>query len=64
MERDITDKDKRMARVCEMCPVCRRARKKQRGLAFRFVKHMEEGVCPFCQAYERVHGRKPHEASR
>jgi hypothetical protein len=41
--------------------VCRRAREKQRGLAYWFVKHVEGGFCPYCQAYEKVYGRKAHE---
>ena len=53
--------DKALARVCANCPVCRRARKRQRGLAFRLVKRVEAGLCPFCRAYERVHGRPAHE---
>jgi len=56
----ITDKDKKMARICENCPVCRHARKKQRGIAFQFVRAIEGRLCPFCQAYEKVHGRKAH----
>jgi hypothetical protein len=30
-------------------------------MAFQFVKSVEEGICPFCRAYERVNGRKAHE---
>jgi hypothetical protein len=30
-------------------------------MVFDFVKHVEQGVCPFCAAYERVHGQKAHE---
>lgn len=59
--REITDKDRAMARKCVECPVCGHARKKQRGLAFFFVKRIEGNVCPFCKAYERVYGRKAHE---
>ncbi len=51
-----------LAKVCENCPACRTARKHQAGAAFRFVKAVEGSVCPFCQAYERVHGRKAHES--
>lgn len=58
----ISSLDRTLARVCETCPVCRTARNNQRGLAYRFVKGVEGGVCPFCMAYERVHGRKAHEA--
>ncbi len=58
---EITDKDRRRAEQCLACPVCRRARAKQRGLAFWVVKHVEGGVCPSCRAYEKVYGRKAHE---
>jgi hypothetical protein len=57
----ITDKDREMAKRCASCPVCNLARQKQRGLAFWFVKRVEEGVCPYCKAYEKVYGRKAHE---
>lgn len=57
----ITATDRKLALVCVNCPVCRRARKTQRGLAFAVVKRVEEKVCPFCRAYERVYGRKSHE---
>ena len=60
-ERQITDKDREMARKCQECPVCATARRKQRGLAFWFVTKIESRFCPYCQAYERVHGRKAHE---
>jgi len=62
MEGSITDKDRKMALMCLKCPVCSRARTKQKGLAFWFVKNIEEGYCPFCAAYERVYGKKAHEA--
>jgi hypothetical protein len=57
----IADRDRSMAKICESCPVCRHARRKQQGVAFRFVKTIENQICPFCQAYEKVHGRKAHE---
>jgi hypothetical protein len=53
--------DRALAKVCLTCPVCRQARKKQNGLAYRFVQKVEGAVCPFCRAYARVHGRKSHE---
>lgn len=53
--------DLKLARVCELCPVCCYARKKQQGLAFSFVKGIEQDICPFCRAYQRVHGRKAHQ---
>ena len=60
-ETEITSLDRALAKVCESCPVCRPARSNQQGLANRFVKGVEERICPFCRAYERVHGRKAHE---
>jgi hypothetical protein len=53
--------DATCARISENCLVCKHARKKQRGLAYWLVKHVEGRLCPFCKAYEKVHGRKSHE---
>lgn len=50
-----------MARKCETCPMCRQARRTQQGVAFGLVKNVEAKLCPFCRAYERVHGRRAHE---
>lgn len=60
-EDNITEKDKEMAKRCVECPLCRRARKKQKGIAFWFVKTIEGSLCPYCKAYERVYRRKAHE---
>ncbi len=49
--------DQWLARVCECCPVCRQARCKPKGIAYRFVRRVEKDICPFCRAYERVNGR-------
>ena len=57
----IREGDRSLARVCEHCPVCRQARNRQKGAAYRFVRTVEGDLCPFCKAYERVHGRKAHE---
>lgn len=57
----ITETDKAMAKICVKCPVCRHASKKQRGLAYSFVRSIEGGICPFCKAYEKVYGKKAHE---
>jgi hypothetical protein len=57
----ITDKDRNLAQRCLECPVCNRARRKQRGIAFWFVKVIEGAFCPYCKAYEKVYGRKAHE---
>ena len=57
----ITDKDRERAKACLNCPVCKRAREKQRGVAFWVVKHVEGALCPNCKAYNKVYGRKAHE---
>lgn len=49
-----------LAQICRHCPVCRRARQRQRGVAFGLVKTVERRLCPFCRAYERIHGRPAH----
>ena len=53
-----------LARICANCPVCRQARRKQRGVAFQIVKHVETKVCPACRAYAKVTGRQAHEPIR
>ena len=58
----VSEKDKQMAERCLTCPVCLHARKKQRGIAYWFVKNIENGICPYFAAYERVYGKKAHEA--
>lgn len=50
-----------LAAVCVHCTLCHHARKRQRGLAFMLVCKVEERLCPFCRAYQRVYGRKAHE---
>ena len=57
----ITDKDRKRAKQCLECAICKRAREKQRGFAFWFVKKIESGICPACKAYEKVYHRKAHE---
>jgi len=58
---DITPLDRTLAGICELCPVCRQARRSQAGIAFAIVKNIETSLCPFCRSYERVHGVKAHE---
>lgn len=53
--------DRLLAGVCRNCPICRRARRRQSGLAFWLVKKVEHTFCPFCRAYGRVYGRKTYE---
>jgi len=57
----VSEQDRALAQKCVNCPICSRARTKQRGVAFWFVKNIEGGFCPACQAYERVYGQKAHE---
>jgi len=56
-----TRRDQILASVCVNCPVCRRARRNQRGLAYALVTKVEGRICPFGRSYERFHGRKSHE---
>ena len=58
---DVTSLDRSLARMCELCPVCRHASLSQKGLAYTIVKTVEVNICPFCRAYEKVHGKKAHE---
>ncbi len=60
-DQQITDRDRELAAGCAKCPVCRTARRKQRGLCFWFVSMIEGRYCPQCKAYEKVYGRKAHE---
>ncbi len=60
-DKSISDKDRQLAQQCLKCPICRRARDKQRGFFFWFVKKLEGRVCPACKAYEKVYGKKAHE---
>jgi len=57
----ITEKDKKRARACLACPLCKYARRKQKGIIHWFVRAIEGWLCPQCRAYERVTGRKAHE---
>lgn len=61
MTPEVSALDKALAKVCEWCPVCLHARYHQKGVLFDFVRTGERDICPFCKAYERVHGRKAHE---
>ena len=56
----ITDRTRALAERSANCVVCQRARRQQAGFAFWVVRTFE-GLCPFCRAYEQVHGRKSHE---
>jgi len=58
----ISKLDRALANVCRNCPVCRHARRRQTGLAFLLVNQVEQHLCPFCRAYERVYGRKAHQS--
>ena len=42
------------------CPVCKRARKKGKGVLYLLVK-LESKLCPFCRAYEKVYGKPAFE---
>ncbi len=61
---EITEEDRRLAEICRACPLCSQARHRQRGFFFWFVKNVERDLCPACQAYEKVYGRKAHEPAQ
>ncbi len=56
----VSARTRALAERSARCLVCQRARRKQAGLAFWLVRTFEK-LCPFCRAYEKVHGRKSHE---
>lgn len=58
---EISEQDRKLAQQCLQCPICSRARKKQKGIFYWFVKKVEEDKCPACKAYEKVYGKKAHE---
>ena len=58
---EISEQDRAKAKQCLECPLCKRAREKQKGLVFWFVKKLESSLCPACKAYEKVYKRKAHE---
>jgi hypothetical protein len=60
-DKKISKKDEIFSKICEICPTCRIARKKQKGLSYWIVKNVEDQRCPFCVSYEKVTGRKAHE---
>jgi len=56
--------DRMLAKVCLNCPLCKRARERQKGPAFWLTSRVESRLCPFCRAYERVYRHKAHDAFR
>lgn len=42
---------------CVDCGICKRARVKQKGIAYFFVKYIDRKVCPDCKAFEKVFNR-------
>lgn len=56
-----SQRDLILAEGCLKCPLCKRARKNQKGFFFWFVSKVERSYCPQCKAYERVYGKKAHE---
>lgn len=48
-------KDKLLAAVCRICPLCAARRKWPHGAYGRLTRRLE-AVCPFCRAYDRLYG--------
>ena len=60
-DKTITDKDRSLAKQCMECDLCKKAREKQKGFVFWFVKWLDATICPACKAYEKVYGRKAYD---
>ncbi len=52
---------KKKARFCLNCPICSRAREKQRGLAYVLTKYVDSKICPNCKAFEKLTGLRAYE---
>lgn len=57
----ITDKDRELAKQCLDCKLCQKAREKQKGFVYMFVKWLDASICPACKAYEKVYGKKAYD---
>ena len=60
MEKDIAALRSK-AKRCLECPICKRAREKQRGLAYLFTKYIDRKICPNCKAFEQMTGQLAYE---
>lgn len=54
------EKLRKRAMMCLECGVCNQARKKQKGLAYWFVRVVEGKFCPMCKALEQITGQPAH----
>jgi len=61
MAEKISEDMKKKAKICLECAVCSAARKKQKGLAYWFVKLIDRTFCPYCKAFEKVFGQRAYE---
>jgi hypothetical protein len=57
----ISEELKERAKKCLECPVCVKAREKQKGLAYWFVKLIDRTICPYCKAFEKVFNQRAYE---
>jgi hypothetical protein len=51
--------DKILAKASDYCVVCKYVRKNPETIAAQLARPIE-AHCPFCNAFERVHGHRPH----
>jgi len=49
---------RKKAERCRDCPICSRARRRQKGLAYLFTKYVDRKICPNCRAFEQVTGQR------
>ena len=58
---DVSTETLKKAQGCLSCPICKSARKTQKGFAYWFVKYVDRKICPQCKAYEEVTGQLAYE---
>jgi hypothetical protein len=52
---------KEKAQKCLECLLCIKAREKQKGFAYWFVKYVDRKICPYCKAFEKFSGQLAYE---
>lgn len=61
-QKEPKDLQRGLAKFCkDRCPICRRARAKQRGVAYVLTRYIDAPVCPACRSYKAVYGRASYE---
>ena len=53
---------KNKAQKCLECLLCIKAREKQKGFAYWFVKYVDRKICSYCKAFEKFTGQLAYES--